>query len=146
MFPASFITKVIWDLYCDFADGLRCTRTPTWRSYRSAGRWRRPPVGLALPGSTRLARLHLLDSKQANFTNNIHLLQESESTMPDMDGLNMGGPTFSVGGGGKKKKGKGKKHWALLWFVFLTQSCRPFSNKFLLDLMIWREVPPLIRI
>ena len=40
----------------------------------------------------------------------IHLLQESESTMPDMDGLNMGGPTFSVGGGGKKKKGKGKKH------------------------------------
>merc|ERR1711934_1029807 len=38
------------------------------------------------------------------------LYQESESTMPDMDGLNMGGPTFSVGGGGKKKKGKGKKH------------------------------------
>ena len=37
-------------------------------------------------------------------------LQESEATMPDMDGLNMGGPTFSVGGGGKKKKGKGKKH------------------------------------
>ena len=67
-------------------------------------------MGLALPGSTRLARLHLLDSKQANFTNNIHFLQESESTMPDMDGLNMGGPTFSVGGGGKKKKGKGKKH------------------------------------
>merc|ERR1711971_343599 len=39
------------------------------------------------------------------------LYQESaETTMPDMDGLNMGGPTFSVGGGGKKKKGKGKKH------------------------------------
>merc|ERR1712158_299939 len=38
------------------------------------------------------------------------LYQEAESTMPDMDGLNMGGPTFSVGGGGKKKKGKGKKH------------------------------------
>jgi len=38
------------------------------------------------------------------------LYQESEATMPDMDGLNMGGPTFSVGGGGKKKKGKGKKH------------------------------------
>ena len=86
------------------------------------------------------------DSKQANFTNNIHLLQESESTMPDMDGLNMGGPTFSVGGGGKKKKGKGKKHWALPWFVFLNQFCRPFSNKFLLDLMIWRKIPHLIRI
>ena len=30
--------------------------------------------------------------------------------MPNMEDLNMGGPTFSVGGGGKKKKGKGKKH------------------------------------
>merc|ERR1712192_378164 len=31
------------------------------------------------------------------------LYQESaETTIPDMDGLNMGGPTFSVGGGGKK--------------------------------------------
>merc|ERR1712032_941911 len=38
------------------------------------------------------------------------LYQESEATMPAMDGLNMGGPTFSVGGGGKKKKGKGRKH------------------------------------
>jgi len=37
------------------------------------------------------------------------LYQEAES-MPNMEGLNMGGPTFSVGGGGKKKKGKGKKH------------------------------------
>ena len=36
--------------------------------------------------------------------------ESAETTMPDMDGLNMGGPTFSVGGGGKKKKGKGKKH------------------------------------
>merc|ERR1711953_1137761 len=36
------------------------------------------------------------------------LYQEAES-MPNMEGLNMGGPTFSVGGGGKKK-GKGKKH------------------------------------
>merc|ERR1740123_1578988 len=38
------------------------------------------------------------------------LYQETEAIANDMDGLNMGGPTFSVGGGGKKKKGKGKKH------------------------------------
>ena len=76
---------------------------PTWRSSRSEGRWQKLPVALASPGFTRFTFCSFF--QLCSFP-----LQESEATMPDMDGLNMGGPTFSVGGGGKKKKGKGKKH------------------------------------
>ena len=76
----------------------------TWRSSRSEGRWQKLHVALASPGFTRLFTFYFF-FQLCSFP-----LQESEATMPDMDGLNMGGPTFSVGGGGKKKKGKGKKH------------------------------------
>ena len=62
-------------------------------------------MDLASPGFTRFFSFLLLSQHHLPLP-----FQESEATMPDMDGLNMGGPTFSVGGGGKKKKGKGKKH------------------------------------